>query len=59
VAKTKSGRLEPTDKERLRSEIVEMAEAQHRLGLVSADESQKSRCVCWGAMPRHRSGYDR
>jgi hypothetical protein len=31
----------PTDKERLRREIVEMTEGQHRLGLVSDDELQQ------------------
>lgn len=38
--KTKSNR-ELTDKERLRREIVEMTEGQHRLGLVSGDELQQ------------------
>jgi putative transcriptional regulator len=40
ATKIKSKR-EPTDKERLRREIVEMAEGQHRLGLVSHDELQQ------------------
>lgn len=38
--KTKA-RREPTDKERLRREIVEMTEGQHRLGLVNDDELQQ------------------
>lgn len=38
--KTKTKR-EPTDKERLRREIVEMTEGQHRLGLASDDELQQ------------------
>lgn len=38
--KTKTKR-QPTDKERLRREIVEMTEGQHRLGLVSDDELQQ------------------
>ena len=37
---TKSKRV-PTDKERLRREIVEMTEGQHRLGLLSNDELQQ------------------
>ncbi|MFM9943571.1 MAG: helix-turn-helix domain-containing protein [Hyphomicrobiaceae bacterium] len=37
MTKTK-GKREPTDKQRLRREIVEMTEGQHRLGLVSDDE---------------------
>ena len=37
ATKTKSKR-ELTDKQRLRHEIVEMTEGQHRLGLVSDDE---------------------
>lgn len=37
ATKTQSKR-ELTDKERLRREIVEMTEGQHRLGLVSIDE---------------------
>jgi putative transcriptional regulator len=40
ASKAKSQRP-PTDKERLRREIVEMTEGQHRLGLVSADELQQ------------------
>ena len=38
--KTKPKR-ELTDKERLRREIVEMTEGQHRLGLVNDDELQQ------------------
>jgi putative transcriptional regulator len=32
---------EPTDKERLRQEIVELTQGQHRLGLVSTDELRR------------------
>ena len=38
MAKKIKRKREPTDKQRLRHEIVEMAKGQHRLGLVSDDE---------------------
>ncbi len=38
VTKEPKAQRELTDKQRLRREIVEMTEAQHRLGLVSAEE---------------------
>ena len=38
MAKTTGSKRELTDKERLRREIVEMTQGQHRLGLVSDDE---------------------
>ena len=40
ATKTK-GKREPTDKQRLRREIVEMTEGQHRLGLVSDEELEQ------------------
>ena len=40
MATTIKSKRELTDKERLRHEIVEMTEGQHRLGLVSDDELQ-------------------
>jgi len=40
TGKTKSKR-EPTDKQRLRREIVEMTEGQHRLGLVNDHELEQ------------------
>lgn len=40
ATKTK-GKRELTDKQRLRREIVEMTEGQHRLGLVGDDELQQ------------------
>lgn len=41
MAKKITGKRKLTDKERLRREIVEMTEGQHRLGLVSDDELQQ------------------
>ena len=41
MAKKTKVKRELTDKQRLRREIVEMTEGQHRLGLVSDDELQQ------------------
>ena len=41
MPKKTTAKLEPTDKQRLRREIVEMTEGQHRLGLVGDDELQQ------------------
>ena len=41
MAKTVKSKRELTDKARLRREIVEMTQGQHRLGLVSDDEMQQ------------------
>jgi hypothetical protein len=41
VARKAKGKRELTDKQRLRREIVEMTEEQHRLGLVGDDELQQ------------------
>ena len=45
---------EPTDKQRLRREIVEMTEGQHRLGLVNDDELRQVTLRMLGrdALPR-------
>jgi putative transcriptional regulator len=41
VATKKTAKRDETDKQRLRREIVEMAQGQHRLGLVGDDELQQ------------------
>ena len=54
MAKTNKRKRPLSEKERLRHEIVEMTEGQHRLGLVSDDELQQVtlRMLGRGALPK-------